>query len=141
MKLTILGSGTCASQLPNIPNRYPPAFLLEFGLEKILFDCSEGIRFRLEQAGYDYADIHHIAISHSHPDHFALVHYIQSVLNKSNWGGERFKNKELIIYCPDQIARDFPAYWNIHLPEFEGRYYPFPKLTFFTSGATPVKKL
>ncbi|MEK6862301.1 MAG: MBL fold metallo-hydrolase, partial [Nanoarchaeota archaeon] len=36
----------------------------------------------------------------------------------------------LIIYCPDQIARDFPAYWNIHLPEFEGRYYPFPKLTF-----------
>lgn len=58
------------------------------------------------------------------------MHYIQSVLNKGHWGGERFKNKELNIYCPDQIAKDFPTYWRIHLPEWEERYYPFPKLIF-----------
>jgi ribonuclease BN (tRNA processing enzyme) len=69
MKLTILGSGTDASQLPGIPNRFPPGFLVEWDNEKILFECSEGIRFRLEQIGIDYASIRHLAISHSHPDH------------------------------------------------------------------------
>ena len=83
MRLTILGSGTCVSQINGIRNRFPPAFLIEDkNNEKILFECSEGIRFRIEKAGYNYSDIEHIAISHSHPDHFALVHYLQSLFCK-----------------------------------------------------------
>jgi ribonuclease Z len=106
MKVTILGSGTCASQLPNIPNRYPPGFLVEFGDEKILFDCSEGIRFRLEQAGYNYADIHHVALTHIHPDHFALVHFLQSIFGHGLWGGK--KNNDITVYCPQEIRDKYP---------------------------------
>lgn len=118
MKVTILGSGTCASQLPEIPNRFPPAFLVEWADQKVLFDCSEGVRFRLEQAGYDYASIQHIAISHPHPDHNALVHFIQSSFCKGIWEGERPRaDRELHVYCPDQLAADFPSLWKIYIPE------------------------
>src|SRR3989338_2756877 len=115
MKVTILGSGTCASQLPGICNRYPPAFLVGFGGEKILFECSEGVRFRLEQAGFDYADIHHIAVSHAHADHCALVHYVQSVFCKGLWDKTKPRNEEIQIYAPKQIADDFHNTWNFHL--------------------------
>ncbi len=128
MKLTILGSGTCVNQLPGIPNRFPPAFLVEWGAHKMLFDCSESVRFRLEFAGFDYADIHHIAISHAHPDHYALTHYIQAVFVKPLWGGEHFKNERIDVYCPDQIAEDFPKEWDIFTPELRGREkFPWPK--------------
>ncbi|MFY9457381.1 MAG: MBL fold metallo-hydrolase [Candidatus Spechtbacterales bacterium] len=101
MEVTVLGSGVCASQLPGVPNRYPPGFLVEWGKDsKVLFECSEGIRFRLEQAGYDYCDIHHIVISHAHPDHFALPHYLQSVFVRGLYLGEKYQNPELHVYCP-----------------------------------------
>ena len=129
MRLTILGSGTCASQLPGIPNRYPPAFVVEWGTmtadERVLFDCGEGTRFRLEEAGYDYASLRHVAISHAHPDHCALVHLIQSMLCSGYWGKTR--PSEIAVYCPDQIERDFPLVWNFHVPDMQGEYYEFPK--------------
>jgi ribonuclease BN (tRNA processing enzyme) len=126
MKITILGSGTCASQLPGIPNRYPPGFLAEWENQKVLFECSEGIRFRLEQAGYDYADIHHIAISHSHPDHFAFMHFLQSLYCTGSWGGTR--NGILHIYAPQQIASDFDTLWRIHIPDRSQKPFEFSKL-------------
>lgn len=134
MKLTILGSGTCASQLPGIPNRYPPGFLVEWVDQRILFDCSEGMRFRLQDAGYDYAAIQHLAISHAHPDHFALPHFIQSVYCHGAWGGR--KNETLNIYCPGQIVEDFPALWQIHFPERGGKYFDYPKLNFVPAAET-----
>ncbi len=117
MKLTILGSGTCASQLPGIPNRFPPAFLVEFGNEKVLFDCSEGVRFRLEQAGFNHADIHHIAISHIHPDHFALIHFIQSVFCNGIWGGT--KNTDITVYCSKQVKTSFPFLLKSQIPAID----------------------
>src|SRR5262249_1096686 len=98
MKLTILGSGTCGSQMPNVVNRFPPAFVFECNQDKIMFDCSEGVRFRLETAGFKYADIHHVAISHTHPDHYAFVHYLQAVACYGNWIGPR--NEEINLYAP-----------------------------------------
>src|SRR3989338_11569716 len=130
MKLTILGTGTCVSQFPDIPNRFPPAFLVEWGNEKVMFDCSEGVRFRLEQMGYDYADIQHVAISHPHPDHCALVHFIQSVYVKGMWWREKFKNGKLNIYCPDYIKEHFGEVWNFHLPERPEGTYEWPELCF-----------
>ncbi len=64
MKLTILGAGVGASGLAGAA-QYPPGFLLEWddasaqdGKQKILFDCSEGVGFRLAQAGYEYSPSH-----------------------------------------------------------------------------------
>ncbi len=129
MKLTILGSGTCGSQLPGVPNRYPPAFVMEFDGEKILFDCSEGVRFRLEQAGFYYADIHHIAISHPHPDHNALVHYVQSICCWNVWAGP--ENKQIDVYAPAQLIDDFPQVWKAYTPDDpERKLHHWPNLTF-----------
>lgn len=129
MKITVLGSGTCASNLPGVPARYPPGFLVEASSEKILFDCSEGIRFRLEQAGYDPAAIAHIAISHAHADHFVLAPFLQSVYCSRKWTG-RPTDTPVNLYVPDQIARDFPGYWNAHLPGVQEKAFPWPKLNF-----------
>lgn len=128
MKIVILGSGTCASHLPGISNRYPPGFLVEWEDQKVLFDCSEGIRFRLEQAGYYYPEIQHIAISHSHPDHNALVYYVQSLFVHGLWGGLR--NEQLNIYAPSELINNFPRLWNMYLPERQDAYFQFPVLNF-----------
>src|SRR3989344_2865428 len=100
MKLTILGSGTDASELPGIKDRYPPGYLVEFGKEKILFECSEDIRFRLEKIKVDYTSLKHLAISHSHPDHYELPEFVQSVWNNLLWSGRSKKVHNLTIYCP-----------------------------------------
>ena len=128
MKITILGSGTCASNLAGIENRFPPGFYVEWEGGGILFDCSEGIRFRLEKMGIDYNQINHVAITHSHPDHFALVHYIQSVFCKSMVGPNI--NNELNIYAPKHIVNNFPLLWSIYTQERGEEYFDYPVLKF-----------
>lgn len=133
MKVTVLGSGVCASQMPGTPNRYPPGFLVTWGKDeehKVLFECSEGIRFRLERAGYDYCDIHHIAISHAHPDHFALPNFLQSVFGRGLYLGKEYQNPEVHVYCPKQIVDDFPLLWRAYNPEWGDEQYWWPKLVF-----------
>ncbi len=117
MKLTILGSGTC-STIPNISNRKPPAFVVEWEDQIMLFECSEGVRWRLEEAGFDPSKIRHIAISHANPDHDALVQYHQSMANRWNWGGEHFALPEVTIYCPRHIVETYQARWNMQSPNF-----------------------
>ncbi len=127
MKLTVLGCGSPAS--PRAANRYPPGYLVEFRGHKLLFECSEGIRFRLEQAGHAYTEIQDVAISHAHPDHYALIHFLQPALCPGI--RNEFKNDSLNIYCPKQVAEDFPKLWGAHLPEMAGRgELDFPKLNF-----------
>lgn len=131
MKLTVLGSGTCGSQLPNIPNRQPPAFVLETSSQIIMFECSEGVKYRLEAAGYKYYDIDHIAISHVHPDHYALVHYLQSVGCFNSWVGSA--NKRIDIYAPRQITASFETLWTTYVPDDpERKNRIWPKLKFHT---------
>lgn len=115
MKLTVLGSGTCGSQMPGIENRQPPAFVLQAGNETILFDCSEAVRFRLEKAGFNYVDIHHICISHSHPDHYAFVHFLQSIGCINSWLGPH--NEQIDVYAPRQITENFDALWAMYVPD------------------------
>ncbi|MBI4272355.1 MBL fold metallo-hydrolase [Candidatus Uhrbacteria bacterium] len=129
MKLTILGAGAGAC-VPgtSTENLYPPAFLVEWDDQKILFDCSEGVRFRLEKAGHLLETIHHLAISHSHADHFAPLPFLLGIFLKGQWGGEKARNEALNIYCPDAIAKDFPVLWGIHWKKMD--YHSFPKLQF-----------
>ncbi|NMB56524.1 ribonuclease Z [Candidatus Beckwithbacteria bacterium] len=103
MKITVLGSGMDASQIPGITNRFPPGYLLEWGKGKILIECPESIRFRLEEIGVDYASIQHLAISHSHPDHYALPQYLQSVWNKGYLTDKNYINHNLNIYGPSSL--------------------------------------
>lgn len=134
MKLHILGSGVCASQLGNqIPNRFPPGFVVEWENQKIMFECSEGIRFRLEKMGFDYGSIKHLAISHCHPDHYNLVHYYQSIYCKGLWcKGENYKKFQIKVFCPDFIKKTFPSLWKCHIPEISKQnHYDFPALKFF----------
>jgi ribonuclease Z len=130
MKITILGSGTDASDLPGIPDRFPPGFLVEVGGEKILFECSEGIRFRLETAGHDYATIKNVAISHIHPDHNAFIQFYQSIHNNRQWSG-RYHNEphQLNIYCPENVAEEFWHSWQLAHPYF-AQGVPTLKLNF-----------
>ena len=115
MQLIVLGSGTSGSNIKGIPNRYPPAFLVQWNNETLLFDCSEGVRFRLEKMGICYADLRHIAMSHAHPDHNALVNYIHSVAFRNYVLGH--KGLDLNIYAPEQIVRDFPMVWKGYVPD------------------------
>jgi ribonuclease BN (tRNA processing enzyme) len=131
MKITILGAGGAASHyLPGKKtNMYPPAFLIQWGAgEKILFECSQAADIRLEMAGVDYASIHHIAISHPHPDHCVPIPFIMAVFTKGLWGGEQFKNNGLTFYGPDHLIKNIPALWNVYLADKEGKYPEWPKL-------------
>jgi len=131
VKITILGAGTDASNLPGIENRFPPGYFVELGTENILFECSEGVRFRLEQMGQDYTAIKHLAISHSHPDHYVLVPFYQSIHNNLNWSGRYDEPHLLNIYAPKNITREFWDMWRMHHPNFpEG--LKTPKLNFIT---------
>ncbi|MEZ4526076.1 MAG: ribonuclease Z [Desulfobacterales bacterium] len=65
MRITILGSGTCALSL----RRSTCAVLLECGQEKLLFDCGAGTMRRLLEAGVSVHEISFVFLSHFHPDH------------------------------------------------------------------------
>lgn len=130
MKITILGAGVGGSHYLNNRgmNQYPPAFLVEWGAkEKILFDCSQGVQNRLEKMGYDYANIHFVAISHSHPDHCAPIHFIQSVYLKGLWNS-KFKNNKLTFFGPDHLINNFMTLWNIYNPNLKDKFLEWPKI-------------
>ena len=115
MKLTVLGSGTCGSQMPGIKNRQPPACVVRSESQTIMFDCSEAVRFRLEQAGFNYVDINHVCISHAHPDHYAFVHFLQSIGCINSWLGPH--NERIDVYAPRQITENFDALWALYVPD------------------------
>lgn len=130
MKVTILGAGTGVSQVPVQANREPPGFLLEWGDQKLLFECSEGMRFRLERMGYDYALIDHIAISHSHSDHCVLTPFFLALFLKGVVAGDPYKDRTVNIYCPPELARNYPHDWQFHFPDWQGKPLPWPKIVF-----------
>lgn len=117
MRLIVLGSGMDASQISGIPNRFPPGFLLEWGSERLLLECPEAVRFRLEDVGVDYASIKYLVISHSHPDHYALPQYLQSVWNKFYLTGKRYDNYSLQIYGPKTLTRRVVELLGFYRPE------------------------
>lgn len=126
MKLTIVGSGVAASHLTGIKNRALPAYVVEIGPEKILFDCGEGTKFSLEACGFAYHDFHHIAISHPHPDHNALIHFLQATFCHGLWDARAARNAEWQVYCPQHIVDHFPAAWNFYNPDLGDTMFDMP---------------
>ena len=129
MKITILGAGVGASHFTktNI-NCLPPAFLVEWEDQKLLFDCSQAVDIRLEKMGIDYASIHYVAISHPHPDHCAPIHFLQSVYLKGLWGGDIYKNNELTFFGPDYLIENFQTMWDMYVHDKKGAYLDWPHI-------------
>lgn len=118
-----LGTGVC-SDTPNTKStRQPPGFLVTVDGLHILFDCSEGIRFRLKQAGIDIFDVRHVFVSHAHPDHAALPQFIQAKFCSLLFCGPHARGPQLRVYLAKMLARDFPQVWNWHQPENDGGYW------------------
>lgn len=117
MKIHILGSGVAASQLPGIPNRYPPGYVVEWGDNSLLLECGEAVRFRLEEMGFDYGKIEHLAVSHSHPDHYALPHFMVARYCKELWSDKDCSATMLQVYCPDSIAKNFFELCKLYVPD------------------------
>ncbi len=67
MEIQILGSGTC---IPSA-RRGSSGYLVTLESTKVLFDCGNGVTWKLEKSGVNYMDIDHIFITHMHPDHNA----------------------------------------------------------------------
>lgn len=131
MQISVLGAGTCVSQLPNIPNQFPPSFFVQWDNHHLLLECPEATRFRLEELGLDFASIKNIAISHAHPDHCALVHYVQSVYVKGIYDAPT-KNPTITVYSPKQLATHYKDVWQFHVPEMTSNNYEWPVLRFVT---------
>ncbi|MBI4138555.1 hypothetical protein HY479_00185 [Candidatus Uhrbacteria bacterium] len=124
MKVVALGTGVCANGYVPKADRQPPGFLVDVGGFLVLFDCSEGIRYRLTAAGYDYGRVGHIAVTHGHPDHAALPQFIQAKSCRRIWANDQPSFATCNIYLPRKLAEGFPAVWDWHQPENNGAYWP-----------------
>ncbi|MFA5129655.1 MAG: ribonuclease Z [Patescibacteria group bacterium] len=124
VKVVALGTGVCANGYMTCDvERHPPGFLVDVNGELILLDCSEGIRYRIQQAGYDYASVHHVAVSHSHPDHAALPQFLQAKSCRRIFGNDKPDFAHCAVYLPKVLAEGFDAVWRWHLPENDGKYW------------------
>lgn len=139
MQVTVLGSGIPVSDLPNLPNRFPPGYWVEWKGGHLLFEVSEGVRFRLQQIGVRYATVEHIAITHTHADHYALPHFLQTVYCHKVFGGQ--KRDQLHLYAPDTIVQGWPALFKTFVPEAPAPnhssddQYQWPKLVWHKMSA------
>lgn len=124
MRLVALGTGTCTTAPPGQRQRLPPLFALDVAREGeapswILFECSEGARWRLLDAGIDPRMIEHVAVSHPHPDHAALPQFVQSRACEMIFG-DGTRASRLNVYLPPLSAATLPSLWSWHQPEDRG---------------------
>lgn len=107
MKLVALGTGTCVHP-PGTPRRMPPLFALDVSEtlvpQWVLFDCSEGARWRLADAGIDPLTVAHLALSHPHPDHAALPQFVQARACELGFGRAVGEALPLALYLPRDCA-------------------------------------
>lgn len=104
-----------------------------------MLECSEGVRFRLVKIGLDYASIRHLAISHSHPDHYALPQFLQSIWNKGQWSDLKAIDHSLNVYGPKALVNDYPKLWNLFRPQ--ENFPPLPRLNFFPMTENKVVEI
>lgn len=81
MRLTVLGSSaSCAG-----PGQACAGHLLEGGGAKVLFDCGNGVLSNLGRIE-DPAALDAVFITHNHPDHYADVYCLQSMIRYAPQG-------------------------------------------------------
>lgn len=123
MRLRALGTGTCV-HAQGTALRLPPLFALDVSETAapawILFDCSEGARWRLADAGVDPLAVAHVALSHPHPDHAALPQFVQARACEVIFGRAVGRDLPLTLYLPAQSAAALADLWRWHAPEDGG---------------------
>ncbi len=123
LEVVILGAGIWGND-----ESFPPSALVIMQNQHLLFDCGEGVRFRIRDAGYNVTDIQDIAITEIHPDHCALSQFYQAMHCKGIQMPDRRK-PTLNLYVPYQIKRNWPKIWDLVLPELKQKpEYLFPRL-------------
>ncbi|MDE0530031.1 MAG: MBL fold metallo-hydrolase [Albidovulum sp.] len=96
MKLVLLGTGTPDPE----PARASSGFLVDFGTNRLQFDCGGGSFDRLLQAGYSPCDIDAMLLSHLHSDH--MMDYARIVHARWDQGAGRVP--DLDVYAPAPMA-------------------------------------
>ncbi len=119
-----LGTGVAANGYAPNTDRQPPGFLIDADGTLILLDCSEGIRYRIARAGYDYGFVQHVAVTHGHPDHAALPQFIQAKAVRRMWANDHPEFGDCTFYLPTELISGFATVWNWHQPEMGGAYWP-----------------
>ncbi|MFH1078360.1 MAG: MBL fold metallo-hydrolase [Patescibacteria group bacterium] len=123
MKVLALGTGVCSNgHLPGA-RMQPPGFLIDVDGTLILLDCSEGIRYRIADAGYDYGAIGHVCVTHGHPDHAALPQFIQAKACRCIFGSGCRVANPCTFYLPRPLVERFRAVWDWYQPENDGGYW------------------
>lgn len=124
VKVIALGTGVCANGYMTCSvERRPPGFLVDVDGVLLLLDCSEGLRYRIQEVGYDYGHIQHVAISHTHPDHAALPQYLQAKSCRRIFNDDHHDFGICNVYMPSQHVEGFDAVWRWYVPENEGKYW------------------
>lgn len=127
IKVIALGSGVCANMCLPGPRRFPPGFLVDVDGQLLLLDVSEGIRFRLEDAGYDYGKVAQVAISHVHPDHADLSPFLQAKLCRTLWCQTEEGMENLTIYMHEISIKGFEDTWKWRHPEAGDKLNHYPE--------------
>jgi len=118
IKITVLGSGTCAVTT----RRSCASYLLQLGKKQILLDIGFGALRRLVEAGFDYRNIDGVICSHFHLDHIGdLLPLIMALQFTPNYK----RSKSLNVIGPQQFrtflhhCRDLHGEWVIPADGFE----------------------
>ncbi len=89
-KITFLGtSGT----IPSV-ERNSPAVFVQFGGQRMLFDCGEGTQRQMMIAKTGFRNLDNIFITHLHTDHFIGIFGLIETMSLNE------RSKDLNVYCP-----------------------------------------
>lgn len=126
LKVIALGTGICGNSCGTGPRRFPPGFLIDYNGQLILLDAAEGVRYRIEDEGYDLGNISQIALTHVHPDHAAIAQLLQAKLCRVLWKDAEPQMKTATVYMHEASAEGFETVWNWHHPEAGGKLNHMP---------------
>ena len=123
--VVLLGTG---SPRPS-PDRAQPAQLVEFGADRFLVDCGDGVTTQLQRAGYDPGSVTKLFITHLHWDH--VLGYAPLV-----WGGWSLGRRSLEVWGPPGTRRMHETLFeDLYRPDVEWiRQYGYPR-----SGIDDIK--
>lgn len=127
-RVFVLGSGTCFPE-PGRKRRAHPLFYVDWdgGKRHLLLECSQGAAERLETIGVSPGNIRHLAVSHAHPDHFALPQFVQAAhcaLLVNQPAAPTPTTPTLNVYGPSHVIRSIQQLMAIHFEETTGEDQP-----------------
>jgi ribonuclease Z len=103
-KIIVLGTGNAL-----VTKCYNTCFAIDDGQETILVDAGggNGILIALEKTGVQFAQIHHVIVTHEHCDHVLgivwVIRNIATMMHNNTYAGI------LQVYCHEDLAKSIQA--------------------------------